>query len=213
MGGEIFEAAQRLRGFEKLMSDFFRNPELVDYLFSQLVSIAAQSVSILARAGVDIICLDDDVGEPSRMMIGRDLWRRFLKNPLAQIISTARPANPAVKILYHSDGYIEPIIQDLIEIGVDVLNPLQPAAMDLEKLSRRYGEHLSFWGSIDIQHTLPFGRPEEVVAEVRQRVRTLGRSGGLILGPTHNVQLDTPLENFWAMVNAILRTTYGSPSK
>jgi uroporphyrinogen-III decarboxylase len=82
--------------------------------------------------------------------------------------------------------------------------------MDLDRLSRQYGQRLSFWGSIDIQHTLPFGSPSEVAAEVRERMATLGRFGGLILGPTHNVQLDTPMENFWAMVNAITGTPYAS---
>jgi uroporphyrinogen-III decarboxylase len=119
--------------------------------------------------------------------------------------------NPEVKVAYHSDGWIKPIIPDLIEIGVEVLNPCQPGAMDPEELGRRYGRQLSFWGSIDIQHTLPFGRPSDVTAEVRERMRTLGRAGGLILGPTHNVQLDTPLDNFWAMVDAIRQTPCASP--
>jgi uroporphyrinogen-III decarboxylase len=105
---------------------------------------------------------------------------------------------------------IEPIIPDLIEIGLDVLNPIQPACMDPDQLKRRYGKHLSFWGSIDEQYTLPFGTPAEVEAQVRTRLSTIGREGGLIMGPTHNVQLDTPLENFCPMINTILRTTYPS---
>ena len=84
-----------------------------------------------------------------------------------------------------------------------MLNPIQPASMDPVRLKRDYGDNLSFWGSIDEQHTLPFGTPAEVRAEVLTRRATLGAGGGLILGPTHHVQLDTPLENFWAMVNAI----------
>ena len=108
-----------------------------------------------------------------------------------------------MKVAYHSDGNIEKIIPDLIEIGLDVLNPVQPRCMDPATLKRQYGEKLSFWGAIDEQHTLPFGTAEEVRAEVLKRLETVGLDGGLILAPTHHAQLDTPLKNFWAMVNAV----------
>jgi uroporphyrinogen-III decarboxylase len=100
------------------------------------------------------------------------------------------------------------IIPELIEIGLDVLNPIQPACMDPARLKAQYGDRLCFWGSIDEQYTLPFGDPAGVRAEVRARLDTIGRGGGLILGPTHHVQLDTPLDNFWAMIDAILNTAY-----
>jgi uroporphyrinogen-III decarboxylase len=123
---------------------------------------------------------------------------------MAELIARVKSINPAVKVAYHSDGMIWDVIPDLIEIGLDVLNPVQPACMDPAELKRRYGDHLCFWGSLDEQHTLPFGSPDDVRAEVRARLRTIGRGGGLILGPTHHVQLDTPMENFWAMVETIL---------
>jgi len=105
---------------------------------------------------------------------------------------------------------VEPIIPELIEIGLDVLNPIQPASMDPADIKKRFGDKLSFWGSIDEQHTLPFGSPDDVANEVRQRLETVGYNGGLILAPTHHVQLDTPLENFWAMVNTIVNTPCAS---
>jgi uroporphyrinogen-III decarboxylase len=113
-------------------------------------------------------------------------------------------------VAYHSDGNIEPIIPDLIEIGLDVLNPIQPQSMDPADIKRKYGDRLCFWGSIDEQYTLPYGAPAEVEAEVLTRLKTLGQNGGLILGPTHHVQLDTPLDNFWAMVKVITGTPYDS---
>ena len=122
---------------------------------------------------------------------------------MAEFFSTLKAINPEVKIAYHSDGKIEPIIPELIEIGLDVLNPVQPACMDPAQLKRKFGDKLCFWGSIDEQHTLPFGTPEQVRAQVLERLETVGYDGGLILSPTHHVQLDTPLENFWAMVHAI----------
>jgi len=203
MGGEIFESAQRLRGFEQLMSDFFRNPELVDYLFSQLAGIASQSVSILASAGVDIICLDDDVGEPTRMMISRPLWRRFLKSPLSQIISAARAANPEVQILYHSDGYIEPIIVDLIEIGVNALNPVQPDVMDPARLKEEYGSRLAFWGTVGTASGWAYGSPSAIEAEVRERIETVGQGGGLVIAPAYDLEPQVKWENLLAFLRAV----------
>jgi uroporphyrinogen-III decarboxylase len=103
---------------------------------------------------------------------------------------------------------IYPIIPELIEIGVDILNPIQPRAMDPGRLKNEFGNRLCFWGSLDIQQTLPFGTPEDVRSEVLTRLKTIGRGGGLLIGPTHNLQLDTPLENFWAMVETIQKTPY-----
>jgi uroporphyrinogen-III decarboxylase len=132
---------------------------------------------------------------------------------LAHFIATLKQINPRVRVAYHSDGTIYPIIPELIEIGVDVLNPVQPTCMDPARLKAEYGDKLCFWGSIDEQHTLPFGKPSDVREEVITRLKTLGKDGGLILGPTHNVQLDTPMENFWAMVDTITQTSYESLSR
>ena len=125
---------------------------------------------------------------------------------MENFIAEIKAINPHLKVAYHSDGNITPIIPDLIEIGLDVLNPLQPASLDLKKLKADFGDRLCFWGSIDEQHTLPFGSPADVQREVEDRIAGLGKDGGLIIGPTHHVQLDTSLENFWAMVNTIHNT-------
>ena len=153
--------------------------------------------------GVDMIWTGDDVGMQTGMLISPALWRRHLKPRMAELIARVKSINPAVKVAYHSDGMIWDVIPDLIEIGLDVLNPVQPACLDPAELKRRFGDRLCFWGSLDEQHTLPFGSPVDVQAEVRTRLDTIGRRGGLILGPTHHVQLDTPMENFWAMVETI----------
>jgi uroporphyrinogen-III decarboxylase len=150
-----------------------------------------------------MIWLGDDVGAQHNMIISPDMWRTIFKPRMAKIIRELKELNPKLKIAYHSDGNIFPIIPDLIEIGLDVLNPIQPASMDPAEVKRLYGDQLCFWGSIDEQHTLPFGSPQDVVDEVKTRLQTLGHNGGLIIGPTHHVQLDTPLENFFAMVDTI----------
>lgn len=204
----IFESAWALRGYEQLMMDFLSDPDLaeriLDFTFCHHL-IAAQK---LVELGVDMVWLGDDVGSQRAMLISPDTWRRFLKPRMAQLIASLRRINPQIKVAYHSDGFIYPIIPELVEIGVDILNPIQPAAMDPVRLKHEFGDKLCFWGSMDLQHTLPYGTADEVRAEVAERLNTLGMDGGLIVGPTHNVQLDVPLENFWAMVHAIVDTKY-----
>jgi uroporphyrinogen-III decarboxylase len=156
--------------------------------------------------GVDMIWIGDDVGSQRAMLMSPRTWRRYLKPRMAHFIATLKAINPQLKVAYHSDGAIWPIVPDLIEIGLDVLNPVQPACMDPARLKREFGDRLCFWGSLDEQHTLPFGTPDDVDREVLERLRTIGAGGGLILGPTHHVQLDTPLANFWAMVKSIQQT-------
>jgi len=147
------------------------------------------------------------------MLVSPDLWRRFLKPRMATFIRSLKDINPGLKVAYHSDGNIYPIIEELIEIGVDVLNPIQPACIDPAQVKSDFGDRLCFWGTIDEQYTLPFGSQDDVRREVRERVRTIGEGGGLILGPTHHVQLDTPLENFWTMVETIRETPYSDVSQ
>jgi uroporphyrinogen-III decarboxylase len=158
--------------------------------------------------GVDMIWTGDDVGTQRGMLMSPKMWRQFFKPKMAHLIASLKAINPKVKVAYHSDGDISPIIPELIEIGLDILNPVQPACMDPARLKNEYGKNLCFWGSIDEQYTLPFGSPADVEKEVRTRLQTIGKKGGLIIGPTHHVQLDTPLENFWAMVNTIKNTPY-----
>jgi uroporphyrinogen decarboxylase len=206
----IFETAWALRGYEKALMDFVVNPDLIEELFDIPFNYHLTAAKKLVEMGVDMIWTGDDVGAQDRMLISPDTWRRFFKPLMATFISTLKSINPETKIAYHSDGNIYPIIPELIEIGLDVLNPIQPRSMDPEKVKKEYGDKLCFWGSIDEQYTLPFGTPVEVEKEVITRLRTLGKNGGLIIGPTHHVQLDTSLENFWAMVNTITKTSYSS---
>ncbi|NIS79264.1 MAG: hypothetical protein GTO14_03380 [Anaerolineales bacterium] len=204
----IFETAWALRGFEQMMMDMACDPEiayrLLDIPFHYHLFIAKK----LAEIGVDMIFLGDDVGAQNRMIISAEMWRKYLKPRMKIIISDVKEIAPDLKIAYHTDGNVEAIIPELIEIGIDVLNPVQPASMEPAKLKQDFGDQLSFWGTIDEQHTLPFGSPEEVASEVKLRLETVGYDGGLVIAPTHAVQLDTPLENFWAMVDAIIQTRY-----
>ena len=206
----IFETAWALRGLQQMLMDFVEDPELADAILEIPFRYHLAAARRLVEMGVDMIWTGDDVGTQRGLLLSPQTWRRFLKPRMADFVSTLKRINPEIKVAYHSDGNIEPIIPELIEIGLDVLNPIQPACMDPARLKRKYGEQLCFWGTIDEQHTLPFGTPDEVRAQILQRLETVGCDGGLILAPTHHVQLDTPLENFWAMVRTI--TGEESPS-
>jgi len=204
----IFEAAWALRGYEQTLTDFALNPDLIERILDIPYQYHLTAAKKLAQMGVDMIWTGDDVGAQDAMLISPKMWRKFLKPRMANLIAEVKAINPQVKVAYHSDGNIYPIIPELIEIGLDVINPIQPASMDPARLKRKYGDQLCFWGSIDIQHTLPFGSPDDVRTEVLTRLETLGKNGGLIIGPTHHVQLDTPMENFSAMIKAITETPY-----
>jgi uroporphyrinogen decarboxylase len=204
----IFETAWALRGYERMLSDFVLRPDLAERLLDIPYQYHLAAARKLVQMGVDMIWIGDDVGAQHSMLISPKMWRRFFKPRMASFIAELKALNPQVKVAYHSDGVVYPIIPDLVEIGLDVLNPVQPACMDPAVLKKDYGDRLCFWGSLDEQHTLPFGTPAEVSEEVCTRLRTIGKNGGLILGPTHHVQLDTPLENFWAMLDTITKTPY-----
>jgi len=183
----IFETAWALRGLPRLLTDFVLDPDLADRILELPFRYHLAAAKRLVEMGVDMIWTGDDVGTQAGMMISPRHWRKFLKPRMAQFIAELKAINPAVKLAYHCDGDLRAIIPELIEIGVDVLNPIQPACMDPAEIKRRYGDRLCFWGSLDEQHTLPFGTPEDVRREVLARLETIGQGGGLILGPTHHV--------------------------
>jgi len=204
----IFETAWALRGLEQMLMDFALNPELAERILEIPYQYHLAAAKRLVQMGVDMIWTGDDVGGQKAMIISPACWRRFLKPRMANFIAELKAINPQVKVAYHSDGMIAPIIPELIEIGVDVLNPIQPASMDPAEIKREFGDKLCFWGAIDEQYTLPFGTPDEIRREVKERLKTIGKNGGLILAPTHHVQLDTPMENFLAVQRTITETAY-----
>jgi len=204
LGGVIFEIAWRLRGFRQLLLDLRRNQELANYLFDQITAMLVQNVVVLAGAGVDILCLDDDIGAPKSMIIGPAMWREFLKDRMMMVIKLAKETKPDIFILYHSDGYIEPIIPDLIEIGVDALNPVQPDVMNPTTIKEDYGARLCLWGAIGTQTLWAWGKPEDIEEEVRLRIETVGHDGGFVICPAYDIDLlEIPLKNIVALSNAV----------
>jgi len=199
----IFETAWGLRGMDNLLVDFLINPDLVKTLLDILVDIRCEQAKRFTEAGVDILRLGDDVGSQKGMLMSPEVWRKWLKPGLEKVIKSAREVNPEIHIFYHSDGYIEPIIPELIEIGVDILNPVQPECMDPAKLKREYGYKLAFWGTVSCQRTMPFGTPEDVINEVKLRIKTVGENGGLLIAPTHILEPDVSWENVLAFFEGV----------
>jgi uroporphyrinogen decarboxylase len=200
--GSVFERSWYIRGLEDLLMDLLTAPERARYLFERTAACQRVVAEQFARAGVDIIITGDDVAGQQSLLLRPATWREFLKPHLAATVRAVKQANPAAFVFYHSDGNIEALIPDLIEVGIEILNPVQPECMDAAALKRRYGDRLSFWGTVSVQQTMPFGTPADVRAEVRRRIREVGRGGGLILAPAHVLGPEVPWENIVAFFDA-----------
>lgn len=199
----IFEVSWQLRGMENLFFDFVENKPFAKYLLDHIAEMRRFMIRRFAEARVDHIHLGDDMGTQRGMLISLDMWREWFKERMRSIILVAKRINPEVIVSYHSDGNIEKIIPELIEIGIEVLNPVQPEAMNPAKLKRRYGDQLAFWGTMGGQTTMPFGTPEEVKNEVKKRIETVGRGGGLLIAPGHMLEPEVPWENILAFFEAV----------
>lgn len=194
-----FQMACSLRGTEQFMIDMTENP---DYAMHLLERITDTIVGLLRRyleaggAYFDMIELpgDDYAGNTNLVMSPR-MFRRFIRPQLERIVGTIKTFNPNIKVMLHSDGAIEKLLPDLIEIGVDVVHPLEPLpAMDLDAIKEKYGSQISFLGGIDISHAMP-GTKDMVIEEVKTRIRQLAPGGGYILAPANHLQADVPPEN------------------
>lgn len=208
LGGELFESAWRIRGLENFLLDLVERPDWAEFLLDRLTDIARANARLVAAAGVDLLSLDDDVGMPGTMFISPALWRTFLKPRLASVISATRAVRPGLPVLYHSEGVIDPILDDLVEIGVGALNPVQPEFIDASAVRRRYGSRLTIWGAMGRQTTMSFADPAAIAELVRTLVDSLGRAA-LVLCPAYDVdEPDIPWANIKAFLSAV--RTYGS---
>ena len=202
LGGVLFEASWRIRGFDRTLQDAVADPGRVEWLFGRLTEMACAAAVRVAQAGVDILALNDDVGTPTAMLVSPSLWRQSFKGRLALMIKAARAVSADLIIYYHSDGQIEPIIPDLAEIGVDVIQPVQPDVMAPARLKRLYGDRMAFWGTVGDARLFCDGTPEQVRAEVRERIETVGPTG-LIIAPAYDMDLpDVRWENVLAFFSA-----------
>lgn len=201
----MFEKAWGLVGMEKYLMDLSaKNPYTIE-LLDKLKEYSIGCGKKLIRLGADVIWAGDDFGTQNGMMISPKMWREIFKPRYKEVFDELKKTNPDIIIAYHSCGSIRPIITDMIEIGLDVLNPIQPKALDMDPadLKKTYGKEIAFFGGIDIQDVLPNGTPEDVRAEVKNKIRAAGEGGGYLLAPAHNIQPDTPLENIFTLFEAV----------
>jgi uroporphyrinogen decarboxylase len=197
--------ATYLRGLEQFMSDLLLAPALAECLIERIVDYYLaynERVFEAARGLLDIFFMGDDMGSQAGLLVSPRHYRKFFKANFRRLCDLARRFG--LKTMYHTCGNVAALVPDFIDCGLDVLQSLQPAAMDLPALKREYGGALAFQGGIDIQQTMPQGTPEEVRREVAERARVLGPGGGYIFCTAHNLLPDVPTENALALFEAYL---------
>lgn len=198
----LFERLHALRGMENTFADFYTNETEVDRLLDALEQFLMALVQRWGDLGADAIFFTDDWGSQSGLMIAPELWRKFFKARYTRVFE--RTHQLGMQTIFHSCGNVIDIVGDLIDTGVDVLDPVQPGAMDIERLAREYGGKLAFCGAIDIQGALCSGTPQQVKDEIRRVRDILAKpfGGALMLGPANVMTPETPLENLAALFEA-----------
>jgi uroporphyrinogen decarboxylase len=183
---------------EQLLEEMVVDEDYVNGLFDKIMCFPLRAGLNMIDAGVDMVWLGDDVATQLGMMISLPMWRKYFKERYAYIFSEFRKKKKDIVIAYHSCGNCADFIDEMIEIGLDVLNPIQPLALDPFMVKRRYGKRLTMFGAIDVQRLLPYGTEAEIVSTVREYKKYLGAGGGYILSPAHHIQSDTSLHNILA---------------
>ncbi len=199
--GDLWERATFVCGMERLLLYVAMEPEFVDRLLRGIADYILRTMEIcLERFEFDAVALSDDYGTQKSLIMSPASWRRFIKPRLAPIFARAKSAGRDVFL--HSCGNVRAVVPDLIELGLDILHPIQPEAMDVLELKRTFGDRLTFCGGLGTQNVLVSATPDEVRDEVLRLKHELGRGGGYILEPGITIQADVPLENILAMIEA-----------
>ncbi len=209
--GGTFETPWYIRGMERFMMDLYENPDIVEAICSHVEDYYYnRAVRVLEAADgkIDVIGSGGDIGGQEGMMISPDVWRKRIKKHTAGLITPFRERG--LMTFYHSCGSLVPVINDLIEIGLNFLDPIQITAADMtpENLFGKFGDRLSFHGAIDEVELLPHATPDEVYKETTRIIDVLGKNSGFIVSPSHQVQGDTSPENIVAIFEAVKNYKY-----
>ena len=209
IGGGIFEQPARTIGLENFFMALVKEPEFADRIMDQITEIYIESCdNYLEQVGeyLQVFTYWDDVSGQDGWLISPDIYRHMIKPKQRRLLEAIRRKTDA-KVYYHGCGAVYDLVPDLIELGFDVLNPVQVSArgMDTKRLKEEFGQDIAFWGGgVDTQHVLPFGKPEEVADEVKRRVDDLAPGGGFVFAAVHNIQALVPPENIVAMFDTAL---------
>jgi uroporphyrinogen decarboxylase len=202
IGGGIFEQPARVMGMQNFLMALVSEPAFADRLMETITDIYIESCNrYLDQVGpyIQVFTFWDDVASQNGWMINPAIYRKLIKPKQKRLVEAIKKKTDA-KLFYHSCGATRGLIPDLIEIGFDILNPVQVSAkgMDTRELKKDFGKDIVFWGGVDTQHVLPFGKPQEVVDEVKRRIDDLAPGGGFVLAAVHNIQAFVPPENIVA---------------
>ncbi len=200
--GHMYETAWQIRGYEQFLLDTIERPAWAECLLERLFQQNMVRAVAFARAGADMLTTGDDVASQKALMFAPDTWRRLIHSRWAKVWRAIKDIRPQARIWYHSDGNIEAIVPELVEAGLDILNPLQPECLDVDAIHKRFGNRLSFDGTIGTQSTMPWGTPDDVRARVKEVITKYGSNGGLIISPTHVLEPEVPLANIDALFAA-----------
>jgi uroporphyrinogen decarboxylase len=199
--GSIYEWSWWLRGMQQFMLDLLSDPPLAEAVIQKVEDHTTRLATALARLGVDVLCCYDDAGTQRGMQISPELWRRFIKPAWRRVIQAVRRVAPQAAMFLHSCGKIEAIIPDIIDVGFQVLHPVQPECMDFATIYRQYGEQIVLCATISAQQIFPFGTPDEVRAEVRRLATVAGQRRRCLLMPSNAIQPETPWVNVVAFAD------------
>ena len=202
----LSERLWSLRGFEDSFIDFSLNRGFVEEVLEQLMNNCLRVVdALVVRFGdnIDAIGMTEDTGSQRSLLMNPTMWREVIKPRLKKIYGHVKAQGKYA--YFHSCGHIEPIVPDLIEIGIDILQPIQPESNDIFKLKREYGRDICFAGGISTQKTLPFGSPREVLDEVNKCLEVMAKGGGYIMAPAKPILPGVPVENAVSLINRFVK--------
>ncbi len=200
----IFETAWYLTGLEKFLTDLMLEAEYINPLLDKIQEIHTYYGKMMIAMGADVLWCGDDFGTQTSQIMDMETFRKYFKPRYKKMFHEFREVNPDIKLAWHSCGAFRPFISEFIEIGLDIVNPLQPlaAGMDPESLKKEFGHDIIFFGGICVQDLLPNKPADEIRNETIRRMKILGENGGYIVAPAHNIQDDTSIENILAFFEA-----------
>ena len=199
----IFETAWLMRGMQSFFIDLCLNEELAHAICENITQIRIRQARLLAKAGVDILRLGDDIVSQQGLMMSHETYNTFFKSRIRRIINAAKEVNPDILIFMHCCGKVEEVIDDFLEAGIEILNPIQPECNNLSLIYSKYKNRLSFWGGIGVQSVMHSGTPEKVALKVDEIIELMGNDTGFLVAPAHILDPAIPWENIEAFVNAV----------